>query len=153
MRTLHLVSAVTGLVCIAIFWSSTVVVELLGGPVAVLGVKTAILWGCAVLIPAMALTGITGFRMGGRSTFPPIVRKRRRMPFIALNGLFVLVPCAFYLQAQAATGNFGSSFAIVQGIEIMAGAINLALMGLNMRDGIALARRRNSPAQTAQDRA
>lgn len=69
---------------------------------------------------------------------PHIISKRRRMPFIALNGLLVLVPCALFLHAKAASGEFGSVFALVQAIELVAGAANLVLMGLNLRDGRAL---------------
>lgn len=141
IRIVHPIAGIVGMATIATFWLSTVVSEALGGPGAVLAVKTAILWGLLVLVPALAVTGATGFRMGARSVHPRIVAKRRRMPFIALNGLLVLVPCAVFLQARAAAGDFGSTFAVVQGIELLAGAANLALMGLNMRDGFALTRR------------
>jgi hypothetical protein len=141
IRTLHPIGGAIGMATIATFWLSTVAAEAFGGPATILAVKTAILWGLLLLVPALAVTGATGFRMGGRSASPLIARKRRRMPFIALNGLLVLVPCAFVLQARAAAGDFGSSFALVQGIELLAGAVNLTLMGLNMRDGIALTRR------------
>ena len=76
-----------------------------------------------------------------RSTNPGIVAKRGRMPFIALNGLRVLVPCAVFRQFRAAAGDFGGSFALVHGIELLAGAVNLTLMGLSLRDGLALTRR------------
>lgn len=38
----------------------------------------------------------------------------------------------------AAFGTFGTPFYAVQAIERIAGAINLRLMGLNIRDGLAL---------------
>lgn len=138
MRSLHPVAGTVGLLCIATFWSATVAVELLGSPAAVLAVKTAILWGLLLLVPAMALAGASGFRLAGASAEPRIVRKRRRMPVIALNGLLVLVPCAVFLQARAAAGDFGTGFAAVQALELAAGALNLVLMGLNLRDGLAL---------------
>jgi hypothetical protein len=141
IRILHPIAGVVGMATIVTFWLSTVAVEAFGGPGAVLAMKTAILWGLLVLVPALAITGATGFRMGGRSTHPRIAAKRRRMPFIALNGLLVLVPCAVFLQARAAVGDFGGTFALVQGIELLAGAVNLTLMGLNLRDGLALTRR------------
>jgi hypothetical protein len=141
IRTLHPIAGVVGMATIATFWLSTVSVEAFGGPEAVLTVKTGILWGPLLLVPVLALTGVTGFRMGGRSPNPRVVRKRRRMPLIALNGLLVLVPCAFFLQARAAAGDFGGAFALVQGIELLAGAMNLTLMGLSMRDFLALTRR------------
>ena len=141
IRTLHPVAGAVGMATIASFWLSTVAAEAFGDPATILAVKTAILWGLLVLVPALAVTGATGFRRGARSTHPRIVAKRRRMPFIALNGLLVLVPCAVFLQACAASGDFGTRFALVQGIELLAGAVNLTLMGLSMRDGFALTRR------------
>ncbi len=141
IRVLHPVAGAVGLLCITAFWTSTVAVEMLGGPASILAVKAAVLWGLLILVPAMAAVGATGFRMAGRSAEPHVARKRRRMPLIALNGLLVLVPCAVFLHARAAAGGFGGTFAVVQGIELLAGAVNLALMGLNMRDGLALTRR------------
>jgi hypothetical protein len=65
--------------------------------------------------------------------------KKKRMPFIAANGLLVLVPCAIVLHRWAAAGSFDISFYVVQVIELIAGATNLALMGLNARDGLRMA--------------
>lgn len=138
IRILHPIAGIIGMATIATFWLSTVAVEAFGGPGAVLAVKTAILWGLLLLVPALAVTGATGLRMAGRSAHARIAAKRRRMPFIALNGLLVLIPCAVFLHARAAAGDFGNTFALVQGIELLAGAANLALMGLNLRDGLAL---------------
>ena len=67
--------------------------------------------------------------------------KKRRMPFIAANGLLVLVPCAIVLNRWAAAGSFDSAFYLVQCIELVAGAVNLGLMALNARDGLRLAGR------------
>lgn len=67
--------------------------------------------------------------------------KKKRMPFIAANGLLVLVPCAILLNRWAAAGSFDVSFYIVQAVELVFGAINLALMGLNVRDGLRMAGR------------
>lgn len=138
IRKIHPIAGAVSMAMIAAFWLATVATELFGGPAAVLAAKTAILWGLLVLVPSLAITGATGFRMGARSANPRIVAKRRRMPVIGLNGLLVLVPCAVFLQARAAAGEFGGAFLAVQGLELLAGAVNLVLMGLNMRDGFAL---------------
>lgn len=98
-----------------------------------------------LLIPAMAAVGATGFRLGGKSTAPIVARKRRRMPAIALNGVLILVPSAFFLAARASAGQFDATFYAVQGIELVAGAVNIALMALNMRDGFAMSRKRRRP--------
>ena len=60
------------------------------------------------------------------------------MPLIAGNGLIVLVPSAVFLAHLADSGNFGTVFYGVQTLELLVGAVNLALMGLNIRDGLAL---------------
>lgn len=146
IRRLHPIAGAVALACIVLFWSSTLAAELFAGHAGVAAVKTAILWGMGVLIPAMALVGASGFRLGGRAQTPRIRAKKRRMPIIALNGLCVLVPCAIFLQARASAGLFDTTFALVQAVELVAGAINITLMGLSMRDGFALARgRRPAP--------
>lgn len=60
------------------------------------------------------------------------------MPLIAANGIFVLIPAAIFLNQSASSGDFSSTFYIVQSVELIAGAMNLLLMGLNMRDGLKL---------------
>lgn len=70
-----------------------------------------------------------------------VALKNKRMPFIAANGLLVLMPCAIVLNQWASAGIFDTRFYFVQLIELIAGATNLALMGLNMRDGLRLSGR------------
>jgi hypothetical protein len=56
------------------------------------------------------------------------------------------VPCAVLLDRWAAAGAFGPVFHAVQALELAAGGVNLALMGLNVRDGLRMAGRlRASP--------
>lgn len=147
IRRLHPVFGGLALALISIFWLSTVASEVLGDGAAVLRVKTAILYAMILLVPAMAAVGASGFRLGGRSSHPLVAAKRRRMPVIALNGLLVLLPCAFTLQALAAAGEFSGLFPWLQGLELAAGALNITLLALSARDGRALtARRRARPA-------
>jgi hypothetical protein len=63
------------------------------------------------------------------------------MPFIAANGLFVLLPSAVLLDRWASQGMFDDTFYVVQGVELLAGAINLMLMGMNIRDGLRMSGR------------
>ena len=86
--------------------------------------------------------GASGFSLGGKSKAALVAAKRRRMPVIALNGLLILVPCAVFLAGRAGTGTFDAVFYAVQAIELIAGALNLVLMGLNIRDGLRLSGRR-----------
>ena len=140
----HLVAGVLAFALICTFWTSTVLSELFGSDATIAAVKGAILWGMLALIPAMAAVGGTGFRLGGKSKAPIVAGKRRRMPVIALNGILILVPSAFFLAARAGAGQFDTTFYLVQALELLAGAVNIALMGLNVRDGFALTRKRRS---------
>lgn len=60
------------------------------------------------------------------------------MPFIAANGMLILLSYAFFLNSRAAAGQFDSVFYIVQSIELIAGAANLTLLGLSMKDGFSI---------------
>lgn len=138
LRRVHPIAGVVGFVTILIFWTSTAASEMFGSVETITAVKQAIPWGLLILAPALAITGATGFRMAGASTDPRVLKKKRRMPFIAGNGLLILVPAALYLAALASRSEFGNVFYGVQAIELVAGAINLMLMGLNIRDGLRL---------------
>lgn len=138
LKRIHPIAGLIGFLMILTFWSSTLGVELLGSRDMVVAVKRAIPWGFLILGPALAITGASGFRMAGASTDVLIARKKRRMPIIAGNGLFILIPAALYLAILASHGEFGTAFYIVQTIELTAGAVNLMLMSLNIRDGLNL---------------
>lgn len=148
IRKLHPIAGIIAFLTILVFWTSTVVVELGGDEAAIAAVKFRILWGLAVLIPAIAIAGASGFRLGGQSPHPVVAAKRRRMPLIAINGIAVLVPCAILLQQRAAAGQFDQIFTVVQAVELIAGAINLTLIGLSIRDGFRLTRRFGLSAAT-----
>jgi len=138
LKRMHPLAGITASLTILVFWSSTVFAELSGSLSWVTAVKLHIPWGLCLLVPALAMTGASGFRMAGRSTDAQITRKKRRMAVIAGNGLLVLVPSALYLAALAARGDFGVRFYVVQALELIAGATNLTLMTLNIRDGLRL---------------
>lgn len=140
-RKIHAVAGVLAFLFIATFWTSTVVSELFLDQSAVTCAKVAITYALIAFIPCMAITGATGFAMGGKSTFPILVAKRRRMPIIGANGLLVLIPAAIFLSIKAQAGEFDTWFYTVQVLELLAGATNLFLMGLNIRDGRRMSRR------------
>jgi len=141
LKTIHPVAGAVAMLMIATFWLSTALSELFASQDVVLLVKTAIPWGFLILVPAIAAAGASGLAMtkGGRTGV--VGAKFRRMRFIALNGLLVLIPCALFLAMKARAGAFDASFYAVQAIELIAGAVNLTLMGLNIRDGLRLTRR------------
>lgn len=134
LSIIHRASAMMATLLIFSFFTSSLLVELFGDLHQVLAVKTIILYGVGVLIVLMALTGITGAKMAQNANKGPIGRKKKRMPFVAMNGLLILLPAAIYLQHLASIGQFDVTFYSIQAIELIAGFINLSLMVLNIRD-------------------
>ncbi|MFC9475988.1 hypothetical protein ACFTS5_27705 [Nocardia sp. NPDC056952] len=132
---IHPVAGAVGLLTVLTFWTSTVVSELSGSTAAIVAVKLAIPWALPILVLALAITGGTGFRLAGKSAMPALLAKKRRMPFIAGNGLLVLIPSAITLAVLAGRAEFGPLFYGVQALELFAGATNIVLMSLNARDG------------------
>ncbi len=139
---IHAVAAMLTLLFLAAFWMSTVVSELFLSASAVAQVKIAIAYALWGFLPVMMLTAASGFLMGGKGRHPLLLAKRRRMPFIAINGLLILVPAAVFLSLRAQAGLLDRAFYGVQALELAAGAANLALIGLNIRDGLRLGRLR-----------
>ena len=138
----HLIAAILAPLCLVVFFLSTVLTELFGSQAAVAQLKALIVTpGLWIMIPAMAAAGGSGVLLGKSRKGRLVDAKRKRMPFIAANGLLVLVPCAIVLNRWAAAGSFDTSFYVVQAIELIAGAANFVLMGLNVRDGLRLAGR------------
>ncbi len=136
--TFHALFGAVALLCIATFWTSTVVSELFLGEASVVAVKNAVLVGMWVLIPVMAATGGSGFSLARARRGRLVEAKRRRMKAVAANGLLVLLPSAFVLAAWANAGRFDAAFYALQGLELVAGAVNITLLALNMHDGLRL---------------
>lgn len=139
MKTrVHAIAGAIGLLMILTFWTSTVISELFGSHETVAMVKGLVLKGMFILIPAMAIVGASGASLGKGRSDTLVSAKMKRMPIIAANGLLILVPMAFLLESRASAGNFDTTFYLLQCVELIAGATNLTLMGLNMRDGMRL---------------
>jgi len=137
-RIIHPLAGLVAILTIASFWLSTAISELFGSEAAVIAVKTAIPWGFILLVPALAATGGSGFFLSKGQRQGLVGTKLKRMPFIGANGLLVLIPAALFLASKAKAGEFDATFYTVQALELIAGAINIALLGLSMRDGMAL---------------
>lgn len=147
LKMLHPVAGAIALLTISTFWLSTLFAELFGSEAFVVSVKTSIPWGFFVLVPALMTAGGTGFVLSKGSRAGMIGAKLKRMPFIAANGVLVLIPAALFLASKARAGEFDTAFYVVQALEILAGATNITLLGLNMCDGLRLkGRLRRAPA-------
>jgi hypothetical protein len=152
LRIVHPVAGLIAILTIATFWISTALSEAFAAEQTVVAVKTAIPWGFLLLVPALAATGGSGFVLSKSRRSRLVGAKLKRMPFIAANGLLVLIPSALFLASKAGAREFDATFYAVQGLELVAGGVNLTLLGLSMRDGLKLtASRRRSflrPAST-----
>jgi hypothetical protein len=139
IRRLHLAASLGATALVASLLLTTIAVEVLGSEAAVADVKDWVARALLLLVPLLAVAGITGEKLAGRSRGRFVRRKRRRMRIVAATGLLVLVPCALAL-ATLTPGE--PAFAIVQVAELVAGGCNLSLLVLNARDGMALRARR-----------
>jgi hypothetical protein len=133
IKRLHPIAGTLALLLIVCFWLSTVLAELFASEALVTSVKTAIPWGLMFLLPALLLAGVALAR-GRREGL--IGSKFKRMPVIAANGFLVLIPSALFLAFKARTADFGVAFYVVQALELAAGATNIVLLSLNLRDGL-----------------
>ena len=144
LKKIHPIAGIFSLLTIATFWLSTVYVELFATQESVILVKTAIPWGLLILIPALALTGASGFKLSQGRRVGLVAKKLKRMPFIALNGLLILMPAALYLANKASMAEFDTTFYLVQGIELVAGATNMFLIILSAQEGKKLTKNRKA---------
>jgi hypothetical protein len=156
LRVLHAAASTLGLLIITLFFVSSVAAEIAGDRGTIVLVKTGIVYALFSLVPVMAVAGASGKRLAGTSRAPVILRKMRRMKLVAINAFVLLIPCAVTLYWLASHGRFGWQFAAVQTVELLAGAMNIVLLGLNLRDGLGMraARSRgarNSAARTRPD--
>lgn len=151
-RRIHAVAGGLALLTLMTFWGGTVVSELFLSADVVVFVKTAILYGLLLLVPALIVAGASGNALAGRSTAQLPARKRSRMKLIAANGIVILVPCALTLWWMASFSGFDLRFYALQIVELVAGAINLTLLSLQIRDGLRLSGRINKaqPAAAAE---
>ena len=135
-KKIHSFASLLATMTIAIFLISTIIVELFGTHEAVAFVKNLIVTpGLFILVPAIAAAGGSGMILSKSRRGKLVDAKKKRMPFIAANGLLILIPCAIVLNCWATEGKFDGMFYLVQGVELLAGSLNLTLMSMNIRDG------------------
>lgn len=134
---IHRFTAFLSLLCILVFMISTLMIEFTGDASLIEGLKRLIVMpGLLILVPAIAATGASGFYLSRGHSAKLLQTKKRRMPLIAANGILLLVPCALVLNHWATQGALDGAFYTVQVVELIAGAVNLLLIGRNMRDGL-----------------
>ena len=141
-KTIHLIAGLLATLTIATFFLSTLGVELFGTHETVAIVKSLIVMpGLFILVPAIAATGGSGVFLSKSRQGRLVDAKKKRMPFIAANGLLIMIPCAIFLNRWAAAGAFDTTIYAVQTLELLVGAVNLTLMSMNIRDGMKMSGR------------
>lgn len=140
-KFVHGFAATVAIMMVMLFWGSTVISEVFFDQQAVKMVKQAIVYyGLVIMVLAMMVTGASGFMLSKGSAHPVIATKKKRMPFIALNGLFIMLPLAIYLNHKAANNMFDGWFISMQILELVVGAIQFILLTKNFTEGIKLTR-------------
>ena len=79
-RKIHPIAGVTGFLLILTFWTSTILSELFGTYETIAAVKSMIVSGLWVLVPAMAIVGATGMSIGKNRKDAPALAKKNGCP-------------------------------------------------------------------------
>ncbi|NMM44099.1 hypothetical protein HH303_06400 [Rhodospirillaceae bacterium KN72] len=138
----HAVTGVLALAVVSTFFVSSTAALVSGDAGFQHDVKLAILWGLLGLVPCLAATGAAGASLAKKRRDTMTATKYLRMKVVAVIGLGILVPCAVYLGWRALQGQ-GIPYP-VQYLELAAGACNITLLTLNLRDGLKLRGKRLS---------
>lgn len=138
LKWVHLFAGILATLTIATFFTATVIAELFGTQQQIVLVKNWIVApGLFILISAIILIGMTGFKLASTGA-EQVAIKQIRMVFIVANSLILLLPAALHLQHLATLGSFDLLFYLIQIVELSASAVNLLLMSLNIKDGLHL---------------
>ena len=133
----HRIAGILALLCIATFFLLTILIELFGSHATVAQLKSLIVTRGLDPDPGrgrcwrqrhVAVEVAQGSPGGCQEEAHAVHRGQ----WSAGAGALAIV-----LDRWAAVGSFDTSFYLVQAIELVAGAANLTLMGLNVRDGYA----------------
>ena len=146
----HAVAGFLATALVASFFVGSLVSELVGQLSWIVLVKRSIfysMWAMVLLVPLAALTG---GRLAGKSQAPLVKAKRKRIRFLAPNGM-LLLGLASYLYYKALRAELDAYFLVAQTLEFAAGLFNLFLLSLMIRDGFRLKKKypkRSSPPVT-----
>lgn len=135
MLLIHRTAGIVAIALVGLFWVATTISELWLSEQTIISIKSIIPYGFLLLVPAITTAGVTGIKLAKGRTAGIVGKKLKRMPFVVVNGLLILIPSALFLASRAKVGNFDTWFYSVQAVELLAGATNFTLLALNMRDG------------------
>ncbi len=135
---IHAIAGVLGFLCVLTFGTSTVLTQMFGSVEALASVRGAIFAGLFVQVFALLVAGGSGMSLLGKRTDSLALEKQKRGPRAFMTSLLVLLPSAYFLWSWAAAGTLHGWFYGVQALELGAGLFCAVMIGLNIRDGLAL---------------
>lgn len=137
---IHLIATIVATLTILTFFTLSLIAETNGNDDVIKNVKSFILYALPIMVLAMPILKITGDKLNFRSDDPLIVVKKKRMEFMLINGL-CLVVIAVFLYYRSHFQTIDNVFLLVQITEFGLGLTNLSLIFLNARDGFRLSER------------
>jgi hypothetical protein len=139
MKTVfHAMFASLLLAIIFLFFTASLVTQYWYAKDYIPAVKSLILQGMFWLIPMLVITGLLGLSLAQYRQASLIESKKKRMLWILLICIAVLLPAAYTLNSMAQEGEFNLWYSAIQFIEYIFDLIVLTLLVLNFRDGVRL---------------
>jgi len=139
----HFIAGIIVLIILSSFWVSLITADFFLGHEAVAQVRLGIVYALILLIPSMIAVKVTGAKIGvTRMSDIRVQQKKKRATWMAINGVLIMVPAAFFLNYKASSGEFDTVFYIVQGIELFVGSFQYYFVLKNFRMGMLLRKER-----------
>ncbi len=135
----HAAAGILAFCLIGSFFIGSLISELSGNLVWIVHVKRTVFYGMWAMVLLVPLAALTGTKLAGKSRSATVENKRKRMRWIAPNGLLLLT-LGSYLYYKASQSEFDTLFRSAQLLEFALGFTNLLLLGLMIRDGFRLKR-------------
>lgn len=137
-RLVHVLAGTGAMLVIALLLATSLQVLVGAGPGGHGAHRAWVVEMLFVLVPCLALAGLSGWRLSPPGARGVVARKMWRMRLVALIGLFVLVPLALVLDHLARQGAAGAGVLALELAELAFGSLNLVLLAGNLRDGLRL---------------
>lgn len=128
LKLLNRIASITAFLMIICFMTSSLVSEFIGDHILIAAVKRTILYALLLLIICMILTAVSERKL--TILYPNNfyeLRRVRRIKWIGLNGAIFLAPLAITLNYLAQNDRIGTTFYLLQSLEIICGLINIFL--------------------------
>lgn len=131
----HLIATIVAVMTITTFFLLSLIAEIKGDETFIKSVKAFILYALPVMILAMPTLKITGDKLAGKSQSPLILAKVKRMKFVVINGVGLIL-LAIFLYYRSHYHIIDNTFLVAQIAEFGIGLVNLSLIIINARSGL-----------------